>query len=135
MTFQQDLASLLNRYSLENGSNTPDWLMAGYLYDCLLAFNSALRRRERWCGRSPDEPASAPTGPLPEVTLMDTIQSTVITWDYRQQPNWVEIQAGLHLYAHPQITVVEDTGDDQHAVIISGHPFSQAAASARYSLQ
>jgi hypothetical protein len=43
----------INRHSLENGSNTPDWILAEYLYDCLMTFNAALQARETWWGRGP----------------------------------------------------------------------------------
>ena len=46
--FENELTSLLNRYSMENGSNTPDFILAEYLKNCLLAFNSASNRRETW---------------------------------------------------------------------------------------
>jgi len=36
---------------MENGSNTPDFILAKYLADCLEAFNSASRHRERWYGK------------------------------------------------------------------------------------
>lgn len=29
-SFTEELKSLINRYSLENGSDTPDWLLADY---------------------------------------------------------------------------------------------------------
>lgn len=47
-----DLASLLNRYSQENGSNTPDFILAGYMLDCLRAFEKCSRAREKWFGKS-----------------------------------------------------------------------------------
>lgn len=52
-SFERDLASLINRYSLENGSNTPDWLLAEYLMNCLAGFNRTISERERMAGRGP----------------------------------------------------------------------------------
>lgn len=49
--FQTDLTALLNRHSLENGSDTPDFILADYLMGCLDAFNDSLHRREKWHGR------------------------------------------------------------------------------------
>lgn len=46
--FRQDLAALVNRHSRENGSNTPDMLLAGYLEGCLENFDRTVRARERW---------------------------------------------------------------------------------------
>ncbi len=39
--FRGDLASLLNQHSKEQGSNTPDFILAQYLVDCLEAFDRA----------------------------------------------------------------------------------------------
>lgn len=49
--FQMELASAINRCSMENGSNTPDFILAGFLKNCLFAFNGASRERERWYGQ------------------------------------------------------------------------------------
>lgn len=46
--FRNELESLINRHSLENGSNTPDFLLAGYLKSCLDAFDHAVRERDKW---------------------------------------------------------------------------------------
>ena len=34
-TFRKELAALLNKYNKEIGSNTPDFILAGYLIGCL----------------------------------------------------------------------------------------------------
>lgn len=46
--FIKELQSLINRYSLENGSDTPDFVLAGYLLACLTAFNNATRQRDNY---------------------------------------------------------------------------------------
>jgi len=40
------IANVLNRFSAENGSNTPDFILAQYLVDCLWAFDRAVQKRE-----------------------------------------------------------------------------------------
>ena len=45
------LASTLNRFSAENASNTPDFILAQYLLWCLAAWNQAVQQRETWYGR------------------------------------------------------------------------------------
>lgn len=55
ISLESDLAELLNRYSAENGSDTPDFILANYLRQCLAAFDWAVRRREEWFGRTPTE--------------------------------------------------------------------------------
>jgi len=49
-TFTDELASLINRHSIENESNTPDFILASYLRSCLIAFNKVTKARERWYG-------------------------------------------------------------------------------------
>lgn len=46
-----DLADVLNRYSRDNGSNTPDFILAQYLANCLDAFDIAVQKRAQWFGR------------------------------------------------------------------------------------
>ena len=50
----QDIAVLLNKHSMENKSNTPDFILAKFLTECLLTWNRATRERERFFGRNPD---------------------------------------------------------------------------------
>jgi len=47
-TFKKELASLINRYSRENNSNTPDFILALYLDDALKLFEYAINRGEQW---------------------------------------------------------------------------------------
>ena len=49
--FRKDLEKLLNSLSRENGSDTPDFILAEYLMDCLTAFDKATNARECWYGR------------------------------------------------------------------------------------
>lgn len=51
-TFLQEITTLINRHSVENGSDTPDWMLAEYLTDCLAAYEKAVRARDRWHGNS-----------------------------------------------------------------------------------
>ncbi len=50
MSFKKELIDLLNSHSLENGSHTPDWILAEYLTDCLKAFDTAQIKRDEWYG-------------------------------------------------------------------------------------
>ena len=49
--FMSELTALLNKYSKENDSDTPNHLLAYYLNNCLTAYNQAVQARERWHGR------------------------------------------------------------------------------------
>ena len=48
--FLQDLRSLINSHSKENGSNSPDYILACYLDACLNVFNTAVKQRDAWFG-------------------------------------------------------------------------------------
>lgn len=48
--FRRELDALLNRYSKENVSNTPDWILGGFLRGCLLHFDCAVNDRDKWYG-------------------------------------------------------------------------------------
>jgi len=50
--FHLELTRLINRHSMENESNTPDFILANYLCECLEHFNAAVKERERWYGRA-----------------------------------------------------------------------------------
>src|ERR1700690_3112201 len=47
-----DFAKAINRVSGENGSNTPDFILAEFLVRCLKAFDITSRTREKWYGKS-----------------------------------------------------------------------------------
>ena len=49
---RKEIESAINRCCAENGSNTPDFILAEYLTSCLAAFNAAVEHREAWYGRS-----------------------------------------------------------------------------------
>ena len=53
-TFGRALQELINSYSMENGSNTPDFVLADYVKDVLHLFNQTVNRREEWYGRKAD---------------------------------------------------------------------------------
>ena len=54
-TFESELTDLINRYSKENESDTPDWIIANYLCNCLKSFNSATKTITYWYNAKPDE--------------------------------------------------------------------------------
>jgi hypothetical protein len=52
MTFQNELEKLINKYSVENESNTPDFILAEYLCGCLKNYAEIIKKREKWYGNS-----------------------------------------------------------------------------------
>lgn len=53
MTLRQKLEQAINSVSAENGSNTPDFILADYMMACLAAFDCATVRRDEWYGLKP----------------------------------------------------------------------------------
>lgn len=49
---KKEIEQVINKYSRENVSNTPDFILALYLMDCLEAYENASQRREKWFGKS-----------------------------------------------------------------------------------
>jgi hypothetical protein len=52
LTLRREIEAAINRHSAENVSNTPDYVLAEYLVDCLAAFDRATTERDRWHNRA-----------------------------------------------------------------------------------
>ncbi len=71
-TLEQAIESVLNRHSAENFSNTPDFILARFLINCLDAWNTGVSRRAEWYGRmdrpgqstQPPAVAASPASPV-----------------------------------------------------------------------
>lgn len=48
--FKKDLEQLINKHSMENGSNIPDFLLAEYLTNCLILFDNTNNNKNKWYG-------------------------------------------------------------------------------------
>lgn len=73
--FEEKLRGLINSQSMENGSNTPDFILAKYLRGCLQNFELAVVQRDSWyglkhCKRKRDEPGQAVDAP-PNIHLTE----------------------------------------------------------------
>jgi hypothetical protein len=56
--FRNELERLINCHSVENGSNTPDFMLADYLMRCLENYEQTIDAREKWYGRPNESPAT-----------------------------------------------------------------------------
>ena len=45
---ERELAAVINKHSLESASNTPDFILAKFLIECLAAWDAAMQKREEW---------------------------------------------------------------------------------------
>jgi hypothetical protein len=52
---EDEIRAALNRFSAENGSNTPDFVLAAYLLACLGAFDDAVKKRAEWYARAVEQ--------------------------------------------------------------------------------
>jgi hypothetical protein len=61
--FEKELESLVNKYSKENDSNTPDFILAQFILRSLYAFNCGVNDREKWYGREEKDAITSLTPP------------------------------------------------------------------------
>jgi hypothetical protein len=52
MSFKSELRNLINKYSKENDSDTPDFILADHMMRCLRNFNITMESREKWYSRN-----------------------------------------------------------------------------------
>lgn len=48
--FRSEIQIVINKFCMENGSDTPDFILANYLEGCLKVFDKAVRTRTDWYG-------------------------------------------------------------------------------------
>jgi hypothetical protein len=46
--FEVELEQLVNKHSIENESDTPDFILARYIRGCLDNFSDTMKRRDKW---------------------------------------------------------------------------------------
>ena len=49
-SLREQIEEALNSCSAENMSNTPDFILAQYLINCLDCFDTAVKNRDEWYG-------------------------------------------------------------------------------------
>lgn len=49
--FKEDIRSSVNRLCIDNILETPDYILAQYLYDCLTIFGMALASKDKHSGK------------------------------------------------------------------------------------
>lgn len=53
MEFRKELETLINKHSIENDSDTPDFILANYIKRTLETFGVAVNARDKWYGLKP----------------------------------------------------------------------------------
>lgn len=51
--FKEEVAGTINRLSLDAETNTPDFILANYLANCLKNFGGAVKKRGQWFNEDP----------------------------------------------------------------------------------
>ena len=99
--FRKELEPLINKYSKENGSDTPDFILARYLENVLDNFDAAVKERDEWYGRTP------------KLSEMDGVPFPTV-----EQIPPIDLDAGEPLIDYdstgnppPSITDIKRTGD------------------------
>lgn len=49
--FEKELTDLLNRYSIDQKTDTPDFVLARYLNDCINSLSTMIDKRENWSSK------------------------------------------------------------------------------------
>lgn len=62
-TFEDQLRRLLNTWSMEKTSDTPDFVLCRYMALCLETFSTAVRARDHWYGFKPFDANAATNTP------------------------------------------------------------------------
>jgi hypothetical protein len=111
-SFRRELAALINRFSLENGSDTPDIILADFLSRCLAAFDTAVGRREEFYGRRLRPGGTG--GSAPEGSPPDYGRPTVPA---------AAVHAGTRLVADDGFGCIEAGAVVEVKLDSHGHPF------------
>ena len=48
LDFEYDLSNLINHHNIDNDLNTPDFILANYIIDCLVAYNTTNKANKHW---------------------------------------------------------------------------------------
>jgi hypothetical protein len=137
-SFHQDLEALLNSHSMEGGSDTPDFLLAGYLLDCLRAFDHAVKARTRWYEAAPLSGASdlRPPGGASEREreVLDEVQAELHK-AYAKHPAYPSAHHGISVLREEVEELWEFVRRDRSLSISARNEALQIAATAiRYIL-
>lgn len=61
-TFERELGELINKYSREVDSHTPDFILAAYIERCLENWAESIQARDKWYGERNAPPSSISQG-------------------------------------------------------------------------
>lgn len=101
--FTKELCSLINKHSMENESNTPDFILADYLIGCLDVFTSSVVNRGKWHSPSKEVDKKKPLSSTKKARLLRDINvvgvnyKTGHTFPVGKDGNFIDINNIFHL--------------------------------------
>lgn len=78
---ERELAAAVNRACAENGSNTPDFILGGFLRGALEAFDAATRAREQWYGVRHEPGQGRVSSELAATLVFEALGAASVCWD------------------------------------------------------
>lgn len=63
--FSEEMGCVINKHSMEKGSNTPDYILAVFLEQAMWAFDNAVKDRTTWYGSGEYEATKLPDSSKP----------------------------------------------------------------------
>lgn len=81
MTFEEELRHIINKHSMENGSDTPDFILADYLLGCLENFGQVAKRRDQWYSRDQTPPHNPDPPPMSGPSAQDVLKDITYMGD------------------------------------------------------
>ena len=106
VSFIADLVSALNCNSMENGSNTPDFILGKFMDDCRAAFDAAVREREKWHRDPFLEHQPKLNRPTDNIAILEKEVADWSRKNFGDQPAW-----------KPLLGVAEEVGELNHAFL------------------
>ena len=103
--FAESLRRIINQHSMENGSDTPDYVLAGFLSEALAVFNRTIEARTAWTASTTAkvEPvADSPASGVDEVAALQKIGLDVVVLD------WQPVDVIAPIPAAPKVEPVAD---------------------------
>lgn len=107
LPFKRQLEALINSHSIENQSNTPDWLLTEFIMDCLSAFNrTAIKRDElrEWYSESDIKKIVCNCIKKESAIELGSKGTVSIVYNFNQPPNPVDCEL-LAIYKDGRIVV------------------------------
>lgn len=124
-TFEGKIAKAINAHSLENGSDTPDFILAEYLKRCLENFDLTLARRKAYSTLECDEVSGTE-----DDDMLDPLSPPSEAHAYRILENGETIQPGDEI--HPFTVCPAFATDHEWEVLKAGTMFIGAVVGYRH---